>query len=173
MGNSRKNYWELLGNYWPMPSDGCRRATGARQAGDGRAPYWRRVGMPFSATVQPTTTARRPIPPSRKKRLIPPSRKNRGGRGGLVGCGGGGLDIILSSRPSPEQLSDGANKWNLIFPIYIRDVTFGCLGLGVSQLCSKICLLCYATVLEKGTYYAQHLCLLCLIFFQLCSSKYS
>ena len=19
MGNSRKNYWELLGNYWPMP----------------------------------------------------------------------------------------------------------------------------------------------------------
>ena len=26
------------------------------------------------------------------------------------------------------------------------------------------CLLCYAAVLEKGTYYAQHLCLLCLIF---------
>ena len=22
MGNSRKNYWELLGNYWPMPSNG-------------------------------------------------------------------------------------------------------------------------------------------------------
>ena len=20
MGNSRKNYWELLGNYWPMPN---------------------------------------------------------------------------------------------------------------------------------------------------------
>ena len=43
-----------------------------------------------------------------------------------------------------------------------------CLGrawLGVRQLCSKICLLYYAAVLEKGTYHAQHLSLLCLIFF--------
>ena len=32
--------------------------------------------------------------------------------------------------------------------------------LGVSQLCSNICLLCYAAALEKGTYYAQHLCLI-------------
>ena len=29
-----------------------RRATGARQAGGRRAPYWRRAGMPFSATVR-------------------------------------------------------------------------------------------------------------------------
>ena len=28
-----------------------------------------------------------------------------------------------------------------------------------------VILLCYAAVLEKGTYYAQHLCLSCLIFF--------
>ena len=37
--------------------------------------------------------------------------------------------------------------------------------IGVSQLCSKMCLLCYAAVLEKCTYHAKHLCLLCLIFF--------
>ena len=34
-----------------------------------------------------------------------------------------------------------------------------------APIMQKKCLLCYAAVLEKGTYYAQHLCLLMLNFF--------
>ena len=82
------------------------------------------------------------------------------------------MDIILSSRPSPEQLSDGANKWNLIFPIYIRDVTFGVPWTRGEPIMLKNLpiMLCHSA--RKRYLLCSTFVPIMLNFFQLCSSKY-